>query len=125
MATSSIDNPVFINDDATAKRLLAAFEEADKRGQTTRPHTIKEKIAMEKAAKEYIKCLRRQSQKNKNIYMTEVEIIKANAKTKGIKPDKDILKAAKNIDNMREILARHNIHAGEEILANKRYDNSI
>ncbi|MDR3243127.1 MAG: hypothetical protein LBT79_00080 [Elusimicrobiota bacterium] len=65
MATSSIDEHVVIRDVAAAKRLLAAFEEADKRGQTIRPHTIKEKIAMEKAAKEYIKCLRCQSRLNK------------------------------------------------------------
>ncbi|MDR3243671.1 MAG: hypothetical protein LBT79_02860 [Elusimicrobiota bacterium] len=64
MATSSIDNPVFINDNATAKRLLAAFEEADKRGQTFKPFTIKERLEREKAAKEYMKCLRRQSKKD-------------------------------------------------------------
>jgi hypothetical protein len=37
MATSSIDNHVVIRDIAAAKRLLAAFEEADKRGRTVKP----------------------------------------------------------------------------------------
>jgi uncharacterized membrane protein len=64
MATSSIDEHVVIRDTAAAKRLLAAFEEADKRGQTIRPHTIKELIAIEKAVKEYKQWLRRKSKKD-------------------------------------------------------------